>query len=469
MKDSSTNKQYGKARAVEEAVRFLLPRVLAGRRPADREIAAYFRSRHSLGSRDRRRIYDLVFAVFRWWGWARRLLPPAVIEPLTPRPGRAAPEQIEAVAERLAALPPTVWARVLLTAVFADDLPFPELAGVWWERLGRPASVLPEGKADSPGERGRRLFQALGCPELCPPDPLAALIPAWQLQYLPASPADLGNWISDLLTRPPTWVRARIGYESEVIGELRNLGIRTTPHPHLPGALRLDDCHVDLYRRPGFRNGLYEIQDLGSQAAGAACAPCPGQSWWDACAGAGGKTLLLADRLRDSGAILATDLRRTAIRRLLDRARRCGFRTIHTRVGDVRRLNLSPTRVFDGVLVDAPCSGSGTWGRNPDACWRLCPGDTQRLPELQREILEAAARHVRPGGRLLYVTCSVFPRENHDVAARFIETHPGFAPCPFPNPLQPAAPAQAALAIRPADGPCNGMFIACFQKKRTDS
>jgi 16S rRNA (cytosine967-C5)-methyltransferase len=196
----------------------------------------------------------------------------------------------------------------------------------------------------------------------------------------------------------------------------------------------------------------------------------------DFCAGAGGKTLALAAMMENKGKLVATDVLKGRIERSATRLRRAG-------VNNVERRDLSSERDpwvkrhaggFDKVLIDAPCSGAGTWRRNPDAKWRLKPSDLAELVDLQRRILESAARLVRGGGRLVYATCSLFQEENADQVRAFLAAHPDFALVPAP---QAWAEAQAALggeAPCPVDGDTliltpgrhgtDGFFVAVMEK-----
>src|SRR5690606_24311931 len=154
------------------------------------------------------------------------------------------------------------------------------------------------------------------------------------------------------------------------------------------------------------------IQDLGSQLVLATLAEAPAGHWLDACAGAGGKTLQLARLLGPAGRVTAHDIRAGALAELKTRARRAGLDTIVT-------TTTLPAAAFDGVLVDAPCTGSGTWRRTPRLKWTTAPEDVARAARLQAELLARFSRLVRPGGRLVYATCSLCRSENEAVVAGF--------------------------------------------------
>ncbi|HEY8211410.1 MAG TPA: RsmB/NOP family class I SAM-dependent RNA methyltransferase [Myxococcaceae bacterium] len=154
----------------------------------------------------------------------------------------------------------------------------------------------------------------------------------------------------------------------------------------------------------------------------------PSETILDFCAGAGGKTLLLADVTQDRATIHAHDPDRERLSRLRQRATRAGFTSI--------RVDSLPSTPCDRVLVDAPCSELGALRRGPDLRWRIDPATLDTFPALQRSILDDAARHVRPGGRLVYATCTIRRAENEDVALHFERTHPDFhrEPSPLPTP-----------------------------------
>lgn len=184
--------------------------------------------------------------------------------------------------------------------------------------------------------------------------------------------------------------------------------------------------HIDARALPALAEGRADIQDEGSQLIVELARPEPGERVIDACAGALGKSLAIASMQEDQGEVIATDVRRDALRRGLKRAQKAGYRSVRTaEVGSVR----GPA---DLVLVDAPCSGTGALRRRPWSRWAVHVGDLPRLAGLQSEILQRAAGWVGPGGRLVYATCSLLTEENDDVVTAFLQRNKGWA-------LQPAA------------------------------
>jgi 16S rRNA (cytosine967-C5)-methyltransferase len=210
---------------------------------------------------------------------------------------------------------------------------------------------------------------------------------------------------------------------------LAHLG--ATPTPFSPLGLRLplseDGRSPSLAGEPAYVKGLVEIQDEGSQLAALLCAAQPGEQVLDLCAGGGGKTLALAAAMENRGQIYATDRDARRLAGLFRRLEKAGTRNVQVRAPKRGSDHLADLEGrCDLVLVDAPCTGTGTWRRNPDAKWRIRPGAlAQRLKE-QDEILEIAQRFVKQNGRLIYVTCSLLREENEDRIAAFLEGHADF-------------------------------------------
>jgi len=218
-------------------------------------------------------------------------------------------------------------------------------------------------------------------------------------------------------------------------------------------------------RWDAFAQGLIEVQDCGSQLACEAVAARPGETVVDLCAGAGGKTLALAAAMANQGALVAADTDRTRLGRLAPRAGRAGALVSETRLLDPGREldGLAPWRgKADAVLVDAPCSGTGTWRRNPEARWRLDPASLGRLVALQRRLLGLAAELLRPGGRLIYVTCSLLDEEGAGQVAAFLADSPGWQAETPALPL--GRPRGPGLRLTPLHDGTDGFFIARLGK-----
>jgi 16S rRNA (cytosine967-C5)-methyltransferase len=223
----------------------------------------------------------------------------------------------------------------------------------------------------------------------------------------------------------------------------------------------------------GHGRGWYEVQDEGSQLAALLADAGPRQQVLDICAGAGGKTLAFAAAMRNTGQVYAFDQDAQRLRPIIERLKRAGVRNAQVLpAGDQAALVGLGAR-FDVVFIDAPCTGSGAWRRRPDAKWRLRPTSlTQRQGE-QRALLLAAADHVKPGGRLVYVTCSVLPEENGDQIAWFLRNRADFTLTPWRQAWARAVGAGTtasadggddALLLTPAQHGTDGFFIASLRR-----
>jgi 16S rRNA (cytosine967-C5)-methyltransferase len=225
---------------------------------------------------------------------------------------------------------------------------------------------------------------------------------------------------------------------------------------------------VDVTVTEAWREGRIEVQDLGSQLILASVGLSQGERWLDACAGAGGKTLQLARLLGGKGEIDAFDIRRGALDELARRAARAQLDNIG-RPNDpgtaaIRILDAAPTKTYDGVLVDAPCSGSGTWRRAPHLKWVTTHDQIERAAALQRDLLHSFSARIKPGGRLVYATCSMSSRENEDVVTAFLASHPEFETSPFAATF--GAPRRGpGLLISPALHDTDGFFVASLRRR----
>jgi 16S rRNA (cytosine967-C5)-methyltransferase len=249
-------------------------------------------------------------------------------------------------------------------------------------------------------------------------------------------------------------------------------GVEAARTPLSPLGLRVFE-RIPLASLDAFRHGLVEVQDEGSQIAALLADARPGMRVIDFCAGAGGKTLALAASMANRGHLVASDIAAARLERATQRLRRAG-------ASIVQRVPLSSARDkwvkrhaegFDRVFIDAPCTGTGTWRRNPDAKWRLRPQDLAELAALQAEILESAQRLVKPGGRLVYVTCSLLREEDEAQVERFLAGHADFALLPI-APVWRAAiggepPASGdTLRLTPARHGTDGFFVAVMERRK---
>lgn len=234
------------------------------------------------------------------------------------------------------------------------------------------------------------------------------------------------------------------------------------PIAHLTNGLRLP-AETAAAQQPAYAAGQYEIQDAASQHAAIALQATAGQRIIDLCAGAGGKTLAIAAATGDQAEILACDTNRTRLRQLLPRAERTDFTSITTLL-----LNPKQERAMldtwmgkaDRVIVDAPCSGSGTWRRSPELRWRLTPSRLDRHVADQAILMDLGAELVAPGGKLLYAVCSVISREGREQVDRFLAAHPGWTAEQDIVPDGVGRAAGAGYLLTPGHDGCDGFFLA---------
>jgi 16S rRNA (cytosine967-C5)-methyltransferase len=282
----------------------------------------------------------------------------------------------------------------------------------------------------------------------------AKAVPGWVAGRMRVS----DDWLLSLQREPQLWLRARRGQGRALAAKLNYASASS-----LPDAVLYTGTE-DLFRTPGFHAGEFELQDIGSQAVGVICAPKPGETWWDACAGEGGKTLHLSALMENKGLIWASDRAAWRLQKMKRRTARAGVFNYRSALWDGGP-KLPTKGKFDGVLLDAPCSGIGTWQRNPHARWTLTPEDVQELSLLQKRLLAHAAGAVKPGGKLVYSVCTLADLETSAVADAFEAQFSGFKPMPVPHPLSPERPAAARIWIWPQDHGGNGMFVAVWSKE----
>lgn len=296
---------------------------------------------------------------------------------------------------------------------------------------------------------------AYALPVLPPECDPARLIPEWFSAECPAAAAPAQR--DALLRRAPLWIRRQTTDADALRAELENAGWTVEPSPLLPSAWRLEG-EGDLTPLPAYRDGRFEVQDLGSQLVLASVQIGPGERWLDVCAGAGGKTLQLAGVLGPDGRVDAHDIREAALAELRQRVARAGLSNVS--------VTTAPRGDYDGVLIDAPCTGTGTWRRAPHLKAVTRPANVAQAARLQGELLARWAPHARPGGRLVYATCSLCRTENEAVVERFLETHPGW----HVEPVVPPAPLRAGpfgLTILPGDLDSDGFFVAVLRNGQT--
>ena len=238
--------------------------------------------------------------------------------------------------------------------------------------------------------------------------------------------------------------------------------------PHAPDGVRIPWSQGRTFpwaTEQAFVKGWFEVQDEGSQIAARVSGAQPGMQVADICAGAGGKTLALAALMENKGQIFAHDIDGRRLAPLKERLDRAGVRNVQIRAPMRTKDALADLRDrMDVVFVDAPCTGSGTWRRSPDSKWRLRPNALGKRLEEQQQALALAAPLVKPGGRLVYVTCSVLPEENEDAVATFLGSYSAFAPVGLELAGLPAYERAIGVQMTPLKTGCDGFYVAVLQR-----
>jgi 16S rRNA (cytosine967-C5)-methyltransferase len=393
------------AARVQAAIECLDQAVIAARTggaAADTIVQRYFSTRRYAGSKDRRAVRDLVFDVIRSIG-------------TPPETGRAA-----LIGHARARAPD-------LLALFGSDGHAP------------PALVVGE------------------------PEARLSLAPGWQLDMLRTRFGKGSDaQVAALLERAPLDLRVNTLKSSReaLLAELPEL-VATALSPagvRAPAGLNVETL-------PAFHAGMLEVQDEGSQLAALAVGVKPGDTVIDLCAGAGGKTLALVALMQGQGRLVASDTDRGRLSALPQRLARAGVENVEICLLNPRREAIALADLAglaDHVLVDAPCSGTGTWRRNPEARWRLTPDRLAKLEGEQDRLLALAATLVRPGGVLTFVVCSLLPAEGEARVAAFLATTAEFIPAAFCIPGVDGYVTSCVLS--PGDQGCDGFFIARLQR-----
>jgi len=427
------------SRAAEEALSFVLKEIFIENRPADRALAFYFKNHKYLGSRDRRLIYELLFSVFRWYGWLKKCVKINDLhEPQNKK------EMLKILF--LASMP-----------ILKENKGLIEHVDIWGKFL----------KINNKTSQFDTTFDLKRYKELLNEFTLdtkledSELLPSWVIDEFEPN-IDIVKFLDWNQKRPPIWIRVN-KHADKIVDEFAKNSILFEFHPLIKNAISIKESHISLYLLDSFKAGLFEIQDLASQCIGLACSPNSSQRWWDACAGAGGKTLQLSSLMNNKGKILSTDIREYKLDDLKRRAKRAQLSNIQCSEWNGKSLRPKKSHTFDGVLVDAPCSCSGTWRRNPDAKWRLSKQEVDDIVEIQKNILKHAESGVKKNGLLIYATCSVFKRENREVVDNFLAEHNDYRLEPFKNPIT-GMECSGMLQIMSWDGNSDSMFMAKLRK-----
>ncbi|MGQ0672891.1 MAG: RsmB/NOP family class I SAM-dependent RNA methyltransferase [Hyphomicrobium sp.] len=307
------------------------------------------------------------------------------------------------------------------------------------------------------------------------PDPVRADVPEWLWpSFVRAFGESAVSEGQALAERAPTDLRVNTlkATSEKVLKAVRETGAE--PSRHAPTGIRIP-APIGAARTPNlqaeaaFQAGWFEIQDEGSQLAALLAGAGARQQVLDLCAGAGGKTLALAAVMQNTGQIYAYDEDRNRLKPIFERVKRAGVRNVQIlRAGDQKALEALGPR-FDLVLVDAPCTGTGVWRRRPEAKWRLKAESLVQRQREQQEVLALAGRMLKPGGRLVYVTCSVLPEENVDSVAAFVAETPRFTQVPTETvwraalasePVTSADGSRQSLQLTPGRHGTDGFFIS---------
>lgn len=425
------------------AVLELLEGIESTPRPADALVSAFFRSRRFIGSKDRGAISTLFYDVLRhqarmdWWltklGFA--CVPRLRVATYLRLVGKHSPSEVEKLFDG--------------------------------SRYG-PSAL---------GESELRLIKALKGHTLYHPDMGEAVVgecPAWAYESLKQKfGKSLKAELEALLHPAPLDLRINPLKTTRAAAKesLIKHGLKVTETPYSTFGLRVRE-RPSLGQITMLKEGAIEIQDEGSQLVALVMDPKPGERVVDFCAGAGGKTLALSALMQNKGRIVACDVLENRLKRSGERFRRAGLHNIEIKPLTSER---DPwvkhhKESFDRVLVDAPCSGAGTWRRNPDSRWRSLGPGLEALIPLQASILESAARLVKAGGRLVYATCSLLPEENEQQVQRFLDNHPDFTLVPITQcgaDLSGLPDCGAMLSLSPAVHNTDGFFAAVMTRSAT--
>lgn len=424
----------------------LLAQIAETERPADASVSAYFRDRRYIGSKDRHAVAEAVYRVLRrharlrWW--------------------------LERVSH-----PPTPRALVVADVILGEGTETDVVAGLFGG-----GQFGPEPMSDTERRLARMLAgQKLEHPDM--PEAVRIECPHWAEpglrrslgeRFAPELAAMLGPAPLDLRVNP---IKAD---RNSVLAQLKADGIEARASALSPYGVRVSG-RPNIAIHPLFKDGAIEIQDEASQLVALVADARPGHQVVDFCAGAGGKTLAIAATMENKGRIVACDVLEGRLRRAKERLRRAGVHNVETRplASENDKWVKRHKGAFDRVLVDAPCSGTGTWRRNPDMRWRQLGPAVDELTALQSRLLDSGARLVRPGGRLVYATCSLLPQENESQAESFLARSPEFRRARLAEIWEETIVARGGgafpdpgphLKLTPARNHTDGFFASIFER-----
>jgi len=415
----------------------LLEEVLDTNRPADGVLSSYFRNRRYIGAGDRRSISEQIWRILRHR--AR----------LTWSLGTDHPS-----------------ARLFVAAnmIRGEGKTVDAVAGLYSGAKNGPSPLLAHEK--------RMIERVTTRDDTTMPREVKFELPWWLLQKFDTAfgeGADAELAALNVEAALDLRVNALKSTRGAMMALLKEEGHTPQETPLSPLGIRLAG-RISLGDHKGFKDGLFEVQDEASQLCAQLVDAQPGSAVMDLCAGAGGKTLAIAGTMANKGRLIACDVSIGRLERSKLRLRRAGVHNATLRIlEDKDKWIKRQAGSFDRVLVDAPCTGTGAWRRNPDARWHLTPENLDSLAATQTQVLEQGAGLVKLGGRLIYSTCSLLPEENQDRVAAFLASHPGFkvipvadvwsqiltAPCPASDPY---------LTLSPNRTGTDGFFVALLER-----
>lgn len=401
----------------------ILEGLSASRMPADRYIREYFRARRYAGSKDRASVAERVYDVFRHrasFTW-----------------------RMENDSPRSLVIASLLREGADVDGLFNGGYGPPSLTGEERQRIGTtPAEAPVHVRGEYPRFLESELTRAFG--------------------------EDATLEMSAMLERAPVDLRVNTlkSTRDEVLAALASEGFDAQPTRYSPIGIRLPFATRGLEHSKSFLSGAFEFQDEAAQIAVMLCQAKPGSRVLDLAAGAGGKALALAAAMNNAGELTAHDIDERRLLQIAPRAQRAGVTIVTPHAGEK-----PPGRPYDLVLLDAPCSGTGTWRRSPENKWRLTPERLDELNALQDKLLDQAAARAPAGARLVYATCSVLPRENEDRIAAFLERHPAFRLIPAAGIWRESTDRRAPpglgefLKVTPLVDDMDGFFTAILARQ----
>ncbi|AZG72686.1 RsmB/NOP family class I SAM-dependent RNA methyltransferase [Shewanella livingstonensis] len=436
---AATTPAQKRALSYSSTIATLFNQVMSTSMPADRIIGQYFREHKKHGSKDRRVIRESLFGLFRWWGWLN---------------------QLESSKQH------TTWFQQLSTCAMLEQHEWNDITQAWNDFADWPQARADKTLLENDASLEAKLagFITLSGIET---SQISQLLPQWFWQYCPIDTTEQYALVNAMSTRPPIWARVQTLSTAKVIESLNQAGVEAKASAYFTDAISLGHKSINLNEITAYKLGHIEIQDLASQVIGQICQPKNHEQWWDACSGAGGKTLQLYSLMSQqnstfTGSITASDIRHKPLEELRKRAKRAGFDNINVAPwkGEILPVNV---KAFDGVLVDAPCSCTGTWRRNPDMRWLDDASAITDKPILQLAILRRSAAAVKSGGKLVYATCSLSPSENEQIVKDFLSETSEFELEPVTHPF--TGQQCDTLTIWPQQADSDGMFVAKMRRK----